>query len=64
MSDTVARCVTTQWLRYALGREEEDADTPSIAAAHEVFRATDYDIRELMVAVVATDAFRHRVAPD
>ena len=64
MSDTVARCVTTQWLRYALGREEEDADATSIASAHEVFRETGYDLRELIVAVVATDAFRHRTAPD
>ena len=62
-SDTVARCVTTQWLRYALGREEEDEDAASIDAAHAVFRESGYDIRELVIAVVATDAFRYRAAP-
>jgi hypothetical protein len=59
-SSEVRQCVTKQWFRFALGRLEADGDRCSLEAAGETFEATNLDVRELLVAVVMSDAFRHR----
>jgi hypothetical protein len=63
-SEDVQRCMARQWVRYALGRTDTRDDAPSIARAYEVYAASDYDLRELVVAVTRTDAFRHRRLPE
>jgi hypothetical protein len=50
-------CVPTQWLRYAMGREEEDEDTCSLVSVRQAFEASGGDLRELLVALTQTDAF-------
>jgi hypothetical protein len=58
----VAQCVVRQVFRYAFGRPEvlgESDDGPSIDRASERFRASGYSFRELLVAVVTSDAFRY-----
>jgi hypothetical protein len=50
-------CLPTQWLRYALAREEEDEDTCSLVGVRQAFEASGGDMRELMVALTQTDAF-------
>ena len=56
-------CVATQWLRYSMGREVEKADTCSLVAARDAFKASGGDLRELVVALTRTDAFLHYVRP-
>lgn len=61
-SETVAKCVTKQWLRYGLSRGV-DGDSTSIDQAYATFKSTGYDVRELLVNLVTSDAFRHRAPP-
>jgi hypothetical protein len=56
----VQACVAKQWLRYALGREETDADKGSLDGALKGFQQTGGDVRELLFNVVRSDAFRHQ----
>ncbi len=63
-SPTVRRCFATQWFRYALGRSERAEDTPSIDAAYQVFARAGFDVRDLVVAITMTDAFRYARADD
>jgi hypothetical protein len=59
-SDEVRSCMATQWTRYLLRREETKGDMPSLAAIQKVFRDSSYDMRELLVAIVSSDAFTRR----
>ena len=63
-SETVARCMATQWSRFALGRqvglEEEEC---VVDAAYQAFEDSDRDIRELMIELVLLDSFRYRHLP-
>ncbi|NOU32455.1 MAG: DUF1592 domain-containing protein [Polyangiaceae bacterium] len=60
-SRQVQTCVARQWLRYSLGLdtiEINDAMTKPVAQA---FVDRGLDVRELVVAVATSDAFRYRV---
>jgi hypothetical protein len=59
-SDEVRACVATQWTRYLLRREESKGDMPSLTAIQKVFRDSSSDMRELLVAIVSSDAFTRR----
>jgi hypothetical protein len=59
-STEVQQCVATNWLRFALGRMESEADACSRKAMIEGFAASGHDIGELLVSITTTDAFRHR----
>jgi hypothetical protein len=59
-----ADCMTRQWLRYGLRRREVDGEKPSYAALRAGFQASGFDMRELMVALVRTKAFTHRILSD
>jgi hypothetical protein len=59
-SDEVRSCVATQWTRYLLRREETAGDKPSLEAIEKVFRDSSFDMRELLVAIVSSDAFTRR----
>jgi hypothetical protein len=61
-SDDVAKCMSLQWLRFSLGYDAEGDET-SQSAAHAKYVAAKHDMRELVIAVVLSDAFRYRVAP-
>jgi hypothetical protein len=61
-SDDVRNCYATQWFRYASGRGETHADTCSMAALRERFKASGGTIKELLVALTQTDAFLYRKA--
>ena len=62
-SDEVRQCVSTQWFRYAFGRIETDQDDCTLATLDAAFAASDYNVRELLLSLVMTDAFRLRPAP-
>lgn len=61
-SEQVQACVTKQWFRFALGRYESEFDTCSMHEAKKKFAQSNYDIRELLVALTISDAFRYRRA--
>jgi len=61
-SEDVAKCMSLQWLRFSLGYDAE-GDATSQSAAHAKYAAAKHDLRELVVAVVLSDAFRYRAAP-
>ena len=63
-SAQVQDCLPTQWLRYALGREAEEADDCSVAALRESFAKSGGDLQELVVAVTQTDAFMSYRQPE
>jgi hypothetical protein len=56
-SDQVLACAPTQWFRYAFGRHEGPDDTCSIEAMQTAFKNSGGDLKELMLALVQTDAF-------
>lgn len=62
-SDTVRSCVARQWFRYATGRVETADDLCALEQLDRSFEESGYDVRELMIALVATDAFTHRRIP-
>jgi len=63
-SATVSACVVTHWFRFAYGRGETDSDRCAVSTVKKQFAAAKYDMRELVVALTQTDAFRYRrVAP-
>jgi hypothetical protein len=61
-SQDAARCMSRQWLRFALQRKDVVADEGSVDAAYGAFAESGFSIPELMVAITTTDAFLHRVA--
>ena len=58
-STEVADCVATQWLRFATGRTETDADACTLQSIQEQF-AAGHDMRTLPLAIATSDAFRYR----
>jgi hypothetical protein len=59
-SGRVRECVSKQWFRYAYGRTETEADTCSMDLVNLRFAESEYDVKELLVALTQTDAFRYR----
>ena len=59
-SEQVRECVATQWFRFSLGRLESGADECTLAELQQSFADSDHDVRELILALVQTDAFRYR----
>ena len=58
-SESYQRCAAEQWLRFASGRESlEGSHFCSVQRLHEA--TSSGGLRELMVAVVTSDAFRFR----
>jgi hypothetical protein len=59
-SEEVRSCMATQWMRYLIRREETRGDLPSLEVVQKAFRDSSYDMRELLVAIVSSDAFTRR----
>lgn len=63
MSQRMARselprgCMITNWFRFANGRQETPEDDCSLALLKEQFKASNYNIRKLLVALTQTNAF-------
>ena len=56
----VHRCVARQWVRFALGRTELSEDACSLDTIDAAFSENELNLRELIVAIVRSDAFRYR----
>ncbi len=57
-SPTVRACLAQHWFNYAFGRTKSDADACSMNAMTQAFDASN-NIRDLLLALVTTDAFRY-----
>lgn len=62
ISGQVQSCYVTQWFRFAYGRAETTADACTLADLMTRFSASNGNVRELLVAITQTDAFRFRRA--
>jgi hypothetical protein len=58
-SRAAADCLATQWFRFALGRMEAVDDACSLRAIRQGFDGSGRNVRELIVSIVKSDAFRH-----
>ena len=59
-SPAVHACVARQWLRYALGTDAASIDATTLEPLVSAFEANHLNMRELVVALVKSDAFRRR----
>lgn len=59
-SELVQECVGKQWFRFAFGRNETTDDTCTTDALGTALVESGGDIRQLIRALVLSDAFRHR----
>lgn len=59
-STEVQECVATQWMSFALGRVPGEDDTCSTDDLIARFQDSGHDVRELVLALVETEAFRMR----
>ncbi|MET0343658.1 MAG: DUF1588 domain-containing protein [Polyangiales bacterium] len=59
-SKVVQDCVATQYVRFALGRTETDRDVCSLESTLTRTAAAGGSLKELIVALVQSDAFRFR----
>ncbi len=63
-STQVRDCVTEQWFRYALSVGAHDLDECTVAEIAKSLDGTATDMREILIAAVTSDAFRHRPEVD
>jgi hypothetical protein len=59
-SETVRECMATQWFRFALAREPEQADACAVVALRDALVDASGDVRQALVSLVSSDAFRFR----
>jgi hypothetical protein len=59
-SAQVRRCVAAQWLGYTFGVRSGEIDGCVVAPVLRAFTEANGDLRELLVAIVKSDAFRFR----
>jgi hypothetical protein len=62
VDEQVRSCITKQWFRFAFGRSENSTapDVGTLGVAEQTFASSSYDIRELVIAIAKTTAFRTR----
>ncbi len=61
-SDRARDCLATNWYRYSYGRQEQAADSCSLAQVRTRFAESGGDLKELLVALTQTDSFLYRPA--
>lgn len=59
-SSEVRACVAQQWFNFSLGRVPSEQDKCSTDQLLDRFEASGYNVRELLLALVETEAFRLR----
>jgi hypothetical protein len=55
-------CLASNWYRYTFGRQEQTADSCSVAQVQTRFEESAGNLKELLVALTQTDAFLYRPA--
>ena len=59
-SEQVAQCVALQWMRFSYNRSMGDSDACMIEPINQLFAASGYDIKQLLVELSQTNTFRMR----
>ncbi|HXU81054.1 MAG TPA: DUF1592 domain-containing protein, partial [Polyangia bacterium] len=59
-SKTVQQCVSLQWFRAAMGRNETPLDQCTLDQVNRRFKDSDFRIPDLLLALVQSDGFRIR----
>ena len=59
-SPEVRACVQKQWFRFSLGRFEGAEDACTLASLAADFEASNFDVKQLLLSLVTSDAFRYR----
>jgi hypothetical protein len=59
-AEEVQRCVATQWLRFALGREDSPDDASSLTSALQGFQTGGGKVSDLLLGLARSDAFRYQ----
>ena len=62
--DRVRSCYARRWFEYAVGRPASGDDDCNLREIQDRFAAADGDIRELLVSIAASDAFRVATLPE
>ena len=63
-ADVVRSCLPKQMFRYMFGRTEGPRDQCALEEITTRFAASNYDLREMIVAAVMADTFRYRTTPE
>jgi hypothetical protein len=63
-SEDVRQCVVRQWFRLAFARPMTNADACSLESLETALVDSNDDIRELVVSITTSEAFRYRRAPE
>lgn len=58
-SEDVAACVVLQYFRYSLGRIEAAQDACSVASSQQRFFDSGKNVKELLLSIITSDAFRY-----
>ncbi len=61
-STQVQECVSSQWFRFSYNRSVTPEDSCSLDQINETFVASNFNVRELLVALTQTNAFLYRRA--
>jgi hypothetical protein len=61
-SVTVQNCFASHWMRFGYGRSLDDADSCNRDSVQSAFKRSGYNVKQLLVALTQTDAFRYRAA--
>ncbi len=61
-STQVQECVSSQWFRFSYNRSVTQEDSCSLDQINETFVASNFNVRELLVALTQTNAFLYRRA--
>lgn len=70
LSESIARskealyCSSTQWFRYAFGRDETEGDWCKTDELYGALDASGGDIRSLLLAIVSSPEFQMRLSPE
>ena len=59
-SEEVRQCIVTQWFRFANGRAEVTDDACTLQHLYQGFEDSGHDMRDIMVKIAVSDAFRYR----
>lgn len=62
--ERVRSCYARRWFEYAVGRPATGGDDCNLSEIQDRFAEADGDIRELMVSIAASDAFRIATLPE
>jgi hypothetical protein len=59
-SPAVKACIGRAWFQYAYGRSDTLEDTCTLGSVQQKFASTGYRIKDLIIALTQSDAFRYR----